>query len=258
METWIRCAGRASGGPLEEKVGDSPVVGPFEDEGDAKDFSKTDPIIPLCFDRKITNDPTKDERQRSITPQQWTALGEELMGAVWIKPLNQVIGDVIGPFEDDGQATQFAKDDSRIRGGDLPFSESIEFELRRGITPDDLIGATSPSEWRSSGFREDRASYESHTKPTWWVLLQIGWAVGALSLALGLPQLVDLVRPGFSGQLLQCSGTGRGYTCITGQYVLYVILVGMPVAFLVLFVPGWIWRLIRRTAASHGGDRSSG
>ncbi len=177
METWILCAGRASGGPLKEKVGDSPVVGPFEDEAAAKDFTKTDPLIPLCFDRKITNHPTEDQLQRSITPQHWTTLERELLGAVWIKPLNQVIGDVIGPFEDDELATQFARDDSRIRGGDLPFSEAIEFELRGGIAADDLLGATSPAEWRRSGFREDRASYEFRNKPTWWVLLQVGWAI---------------------------------------------------------------------------------
>lgn len=246
MEAWILCTVRASGGPVRDKFGDSPVVGPFEDEGAAKDFTKTDPIIPLSFDRKTTDHPTEGERQRSIPPQQWTALGQELLGAVWIKPLNQPIGDVIGPFEDDGLATQFANDDPRIRGGDLPFSESIEFELRRGINPDDLLGATSPAEWRRHGFREDRASYEFRTKPTWWVLLQIGYAVGFISLALGLPQLVDVVRPGFSSQLLQCSGSGRGYTCITGQFLLFVILAGVPVAFLVMVLPVWMWRLIRR------------
>ena len=139
MPTWILC-GDPMQGPVRDKVGSNPVIGPFEDEATAKEFATTDPLVrPHIVGRKLLHDPTPEERSRAITPREWTIRGRELLGAVWIKPREHELS-TIGPFDDEAQATQFASEDSLLK-------KNLPYELRRGITPNDLLYAKSPADW---------------------------------------------------------------------------------------------------------------
>ncbi|HET7419613.1 MAG TPA: hypothetical protein VFL27_04470 [Candidatus Dormibacteraeota bacterium] len=123
-----------------DKVAAGAVIGPFDDRDAARAFLKSDPRVFIYYVRAMRSSLTPEEMSRAITPVEWTAQGQAILGAVWIKPRQSKFGYAIGPFADEAVALQFANAD-RLLGG------AAQLELRHGITPDDLMASTTPERW---------------------------------------------------------------------------------------------------------------